>query len=82
MKLKVQNSYVEKSTLSDFLFIIIFFITTNKMQIFFITLANKDFGPWGKMSVSGVFLDAEFEYLYHPHFSLQVKGLESSAPGQ
>ena len=27
-----------------------------------ITLVNKDFAPLGKMSVSGVFLDAEFKY--------------------
>ena len=26
-----------------------------------ITLVNKDFVPWGKMSVSDVFLDAEFK---------------------
>jgi hypothetical protein len=28
-----------------------------------ITLVNKDFVPWGKMSVSDVFLDAEFKYV-------------------
>jgi len=28
-----------------------------------ITLVNKDFVPLGKMSVSDVFLDAEFEYV-------------------
>ena len=28
-----------------------------------ITLVNKDFGPWGKMSVSYVFVDPEFEYV-------------------
>jgi len=37
----------------------------------FITLVNKDFGPWGKTSVFDVFLDAEYdmfpEFLYHPH---------------
>ena len=37
------------------------------------------------MSVYDAFLAAEFElfpeFLYHPHLSLQVKGLESSAPG-
>ena len=27
------------------------------------TLANKDFVPCGKMSVSDVFLDAEFKYI-------------------
>jgi len=27
-----------------------------------ITLVNKDFIPWGKMSVADVFLDAEFKY--------------------
>ena len=31
-----------------------------KLQI---TLVNKDFGPWGKMSGSDVFLDAEFKYV-------------------
>jgi len=29
----------------------------------FVTLVNKDFGPRGKMSVSDVFLDAEFKYV-------------------
>jgi hypothetical protein len=28
-----------------------------------ITLVNKDFVPWRKMSVSDVFLDAEFKYV-------------------
>jgi len=28
-----------------------------------ITLVNKDFSPWGKLSVSDVFLDAEFKYV-------------------
>ena len=28
-----------------------------------ITLVNKDFIPWGKMSVSDVFLDTEFKYV-------------------
>ena len=39
-----------------------------------ITLVNKDFVPSGKMSVSGVFLDAEFKYVsrisLHPNSSL------------
>ena len=29
-----------------------------------ITLVNKDFGPCGKMSLSDVFLGAEFEYVF------------------
>ena len=29
-----------------------------------ITLVNKDFVPWGKMSVSDVVLDAEFKYVF------------------
>ena len=33
------------------------------------------------MSVSDVFLDAEIEYVSRISLSLQVKGLESSAPG-
>jgi hypothetical protein len=47
-----------------------------------ITLVHKDFVPRGKISVTDVFLDAEFKFHYHPHLSLQVKGLKSSVPGQ
>jgi hypothetical protein len=32
-------------------------------HVFKITLVNKDFIPQGKMSISGVFLDAEFKYV-------------------
>jgi len=45
-----------------------------------ITLVNKDFDPWRKMSVSDVFLDAEFEYVSRispvsPHtFRSRLKG--------
>ena len=49
--------------------------TCRKEQI---TLVNKDFGPWGKMSVPDVFLDAEFKYVSRislsPHFRSRSNG--------
>jgi len=48
LKLKLKNRHVIHTS-----------VTVDRL----ITLANKDFGPWGKMSVSDVFLDAEFEYV-------------------
>jgi hypothetical protein len=38
-----------------------------KLQI---TLVNKDFGPWGKMSVSDMFWDAAFKYVSRISLSL------------
>jgi hypothetical protein len=50
-----------------------------------ITLVNKDFVPREKSLFLMYFwmLNSNMfpEFLYHPHLSLQVKGLESSAPG-
>ena len=35
----------------------------NWKHVCLITLVNKDFVPWGKLSVSDVFLDTEFKYV-------------------
>ena len=45
-------------------------LTKSNNYKFQITPVNKDFVPWGKMSVSGVFLDSEFKYVSRMSLSL------------
>jgi len=51
----------KKSNLEHSLYFIIDYVPAYTKRP--ITLVNKDFGPRGKMSVSYVFLDVEFEYV-------------------
>ena len=69
--------------------------TSLRSRSYLLTLINKDFVPWGKMSVSHVFfgrwIQIRCQNFSIPHtfrsrlkgwnLLLQVKGLESSAPG-
>jgi hypothetical protein len=71
-------SYPERKKISS--------TSLRKSRDMLITLVNKDFVPRGKIYVSDVFFltmnSSMFpKFLYHPHLSLQVKGLESSKPG-